>query len=110
DALDDLAGGPRGGIELDAGVAVAFDEALYRKKQVDPHGLRAGIAAPGAPDGRGDQKEPDARHHEQAGNVDEFLRPDLDEEEIKTPVGEVHQHGLVGRVGATIPANPRREI
>jgi hypothetical protein len=37
-------------IEADAGIAIALDGALDDEEEIDPHGLRAGIAAPRAPD------------------------------------------------------------
>ena len=57
-----------------------------------------------------DQKQAEARHDEQARDVIEFLRPDFDEEEIEAAIGEVDQHGLIGRIRPAIPAQPRREI
>ena len=91
-------------VELDAGVAVAFDGAFDDEKQVDPDGLRAGIAAPGPADRRGEQEQAEAGHHQQPGDEVELLRPDLDEEEVEAPVGQVDQDGLVGGVRARDPS------
>ncbi len=44
------------------------------------------------------------------GHEEEFLRPDLDEEEIEAAVGEIDQHRLVGRIGPAIPADPGRQV
>jgi hypothetical protein len=44
-------------VETDAGVAVALPKALDHDHEVGPHGLRAGVAAPGAASDRGDEKE-----------------------------------------------------
>ena len=101
---------PRRLVEPHARVAVALEEALDRDHQVGPHRLRAGIAAPHAPGDRGDEKERERGQHQQAGDVVEFLRPDLEEEEKEAPRGKVDQHRLVGQIGTAVPANPRHEI
>src|SRR5690606_13333176 len=110
DAPGDLASRPGGGVELDSRVAVAFDETFNGEEEIDPDRLRAGVAAPGAAHRRGDQEEPDAGHDKEAGNIDELLRPDLDEEEIEAAVRKVHQNGLIRRVGPAIPADPGCQI
>ncbi len=94
----------------DLRVAVAVDEPVDMLEQVGPHRLRTGIAAPGAPDRTGDEEQPDPRHDEQARDIIEFMRPDLDLEHVETPVREVDEHRLIGRVRTTIPADPRRSI
>ncbi len=108
--LGDFRTGPGFLVEPDAGVAVALEKALDDQKQVGPDGLRAGVAAPGAADHRGDQEQANARHHQKAGDVDELLRPDLDEEEVEAPVGHVDQDSLVGRMRSAIPAQPGRDV
>ena len=97
-------------VELHAGIAVALEEALDDKKQVCPYSLGAGIAAPGPADDRCDKEQTHACHDQQAGNIEEFLRPDLDEEEIETAVCHIDQHRLIGRKFAAIPANPGRDV
>ena len=105
-----FAGAPRRRVELHAGVAVALDQPLDPDEEVGPDRLRAGIAAPGAADGGGDEEQPEPGHDQQAGDVIEFLRPDLDEEEVEAAVGEVDQHRLVGRIGPAVPAQPGRDL
>ena len=109
-ALGNLRCAPRRGVELDTGVAVALDLALHPDVEVGPHRLRAGVAAPGAAEEGGDEEQPDAGHDEQARDVIEFLRPDLDEEEIEAAVGHVDEDGLVRRVARPRPAQPGRDI
>jgi hypothetical protein len=43
-------------------------------------------------------------------DVEEFLRPDLYEEEIEAAMRKVDQHRLIGRERTPIPAQPRRQI
>src|SRR5690606_33205333 len=85
-ALPDLVEAPWCLVELHAGIAVAFNGALDNQIKIDPDGLRAGIAAPGAPSRRCHQKQTKARHDEQTCNIIEFLRPDFDEEEIEAAI------------------------
>src|SRR5690606_36380965 len=87
-----------------------FDGALDNEIKINPDGLRAGIAAPGAARDGGYEKQAKARHDEQAGDVVEFLRPDFDEEEIEAAIGKIDQHRLIRRIGAAIPAQPWRQI
>ena len=101
---------PRRFVEPHARVAVALEKALYRNHQVGPHRLRAGVAAPHAPGDRGNEKERKPGQHEKAGDVVEFLRPDLQEEKEKAPRGKVDQNGLVGKIGTPIPTDPRHEV
>ena len=105
-----LAPGPRCRVEPDARIAIAVDEAVDVLKQVRPHRLRTSIAAPCAPHGAGHEKQADPRHDQQPGHEVEFVRPDLDAEHVEAAIGEIYQHGLVGRVGAAVPADPRRYI
>ena len=101
---------PRILIQSEPLVAVALKEALHRDHQIGPHRLRTGVPAPHAAGDRGDEEQRERCEHEQAGDVVEFLRPDLEEEEIKAPRRKIDQHGLVGKIGATVPANPRHEV
>ena len=109
-AAHDLAPRPRRRVEAHARIAVAVDEAVDVLEHVGPHGLGTGIAAPGAADRAGHEEEADARHDQQARDEVEFMRPDLDAEHVEAAVGEIDQHRLVGRVGATVPADPRRAV
>ena len=110
DALADLLEGPGPGIEFHAGIAVALYPALDDQKEINPHGLGAGIAAPRATDRGRDEKQTETGHNEEPGHEKELLRPDLDEEEIEAPVGEVHEHRLVRSIGTAIPADPWRQV
>ncbi len=101
---------PRRLVELKPLIAVSLKEALYRDHQIGPHCLRTGIAAPDAASNRGDEEQRQRCKHQQASDVVKLLRPDLDEEEIEAPRGKIDEHGLIGKIGATIPANPRDEI
>ena len=110
DLLGDFGAGGPALVELDARVAVALDPALDHHEEVGPHRLRAGIAAPDAPGQAGHEEQADGGQDEQAGQVVDLLRPDLDEEEIGAPVGQVDQHGLVGHARAPVPAHPGQDV
>ncbi len=105
-----LADRPRRVPQLHAGVPVAFDPAFHQDHQVGPDGLRAGVAAPDPAQRRGEQEQPQPRHDQKARDEVEFVRPDLDPEEVEAPVRQVDQHSLVGQVRATVPANPGRQV
>ncbi len=92
------------------GVAAAIDQPLDMHEHIGPHGLWAGIAAPGAPDRTGDQKQADRSHDQQACDIIKFVRPDLDVEDEETAIGDIDQHRLVRRVRPTIPADPGRDV
>ena len=89
---------------------VALGKALDRLEQVGPHRLRAQIAAPDAARERVHQKQRHRGDDQQAGEVVDLLRPDLDEEEVEARVRQVDQHRLARRVRPAIPAQERREI
>ena len=102
--------GPRLLVAQQMFAPVALNPALDRHEQIGPHRLRAEIAAPDPP---GDGVHQEQRHggdNQEAGQVIDFLRPDLDKEEIETPRREIDQHRLVGRIRAAIPAHERQEI
>jgi hypothetical protein len=109
-ALADLRPAPRRFMQLDLRVAVAIDPALHPHVEVGPHRLRAEIAAPDATGGRGDQEQADTGHDQQAGDVIEFLRPDLDPEKEEPPVRQIDQNRLVGRELAAVPAHPGQQV
>ena len=94
----------------DAGAAVALDPPFDPHEQVGPHGLRAGIAAPDATGQAGRKKQADRGEDQDAGQVVDFLGPDLDEEEIAALMVQIDQHGLVRRAGAAVPAHPGQDI
>jgi hypothetical protein len=68
-------------VQADAGIAVAFDPTFDQYEQVSPHRLRAGIAAPHTPCGRGEEKQAKPRHNQQASDEIKLVRPNLDHEE-----------------------------
>src|SRR3974390_3020568 len=89
---------------------VALNPAFDRDKKIGPHRLRTEVTAP-QPSGQGiHQEQCYGGDDKQAGQVINFLRPDLDEEEIKTPAGKIDQDGLVRCVRATIPTDERQKI
>lgn len=92
------------------GIAVAVDQAVDVLEEVGPDSLRAGIAAPSATDRAGNEEQPDPCHDEQARDIIEFMRPDLDLEHEETAMRQIDEHRLVGRVRPTVPANPRRTV
>ncbi len=101
---------PLAGVAQHVFAAVAFDEALDREEQIGPHRLRAEIAAPDAPGDGVHQEQADGGEDQQAGEVVDLLRPDLDGEEIEAPARQVDQHRLRRRVGAAVPAHERQQI
>ena len=95
---------------LHALAAIALDQALDGVEQIGPYGLRTEIAAPDAAADRIHQEQRDGGEDQQPGEVIDFLRPQLDEEEIEAAVGEIDQHRLVGRAEAAIPAHERQQV
>ena len=89
---------------------VALDPALDGIEQIGPHRLRTEIAAPDPSGDRVHQEQRHRRDDQQAGQVVDLLRPDLDEEEIEAPVGKIDQHRLARRVRAAIPAHERQQV
>ena len=77
----------RRGVEPHAGVAVALEQALDDDVEVGPDRLRAGVAAPEPAEQGGGQEQGQGRHHQQAGDEIDLLRPQLDEEEVEPPAG-----------------------
>ena len=101
---------PGTGIALEMLAPVALDPALDGLEQVGPYRLRAEITAPDAARDRVHQKQRHRGEDQQAGEVIDLLRPDLDEEEIEAPVGQVDQHRLVRRIRAAVPAHERQAV
>src|SRR5262245_23483182 len=83
---------------------VTFGPALDGLEQIGPHRLWTEIAAPDPPGDRVHQEQRHRRQDQQPGEVVDLLRPDLDEEEVESPIGKIDQHGLVGRVETAVPA------
>src|SRR6185369_135081 len=80
------AGRPFADVALHMLAPVTLDESFDGKEEIGPHRLRAEIAAPDATGDRVHQEQQDRGENEQAGQIVDFLRPDLDEEEIKPSV------------------------
>ena len=108
--LEDLGPTPRLLIEPDARVAVALPEALNGHHQVRPDGLPAQIPAPHATGDGGEQEERQRRHHQEAGDEVELLRPKLEPEEVEALVRHIDQECLVGDAWTAIPADPWQQI
>ena len=99
-----------GGVFPHALAAVAFDHALDGVEQIGPDRLRAEIAAPDAAADRVHQEQRQGSYDQQAGEVIDFLRPQLDEEEIEAAVRQIDQHRLVRRTQAAIPSHERQQV
>ncbi len=110
DLLADFLEGPGTIVEPDAVAGVALDPALRRHEEIGPNRLRTHIAAPDAARERVHQKQRERGEDQQAGEVIDFLRPDLDEEEVEAAVREIHEHRLTRRVRSAMPAHERQEI
>ena len=89
---------------------VAFEQAFDSKEQIGPDRLRAEIAAPYAAGDGVHQEQADRGEDQQAGEVIDFLRPQLDEEEIEPAVAEIDQHCLRRRVRSAIPPHEGQQI
>ena len=79
---------------------VALDQPLDGIEQIGPDRLRAEIAAPDAAAHGVHQEQRQRSDDQQAGEVIDFLRPQLDEEEIEAAVRQIDQHRLVRRAQA----------
>ena len=101
---------PGGSVERDAVTRIAFNPALRRHEKICPHCLWTHIAAPNSTCDSIHEEKHQCGKDQQAGGVIEFLRPDLDEEKIKTPMREINEHGLRWRVWSTIPAHEGEKI
>ena len=110
DPLADLGRIPRRRVELDAVATVALDQPLDPHEQVGPHRLEAEVAAPDAAEQRVRQEQRQRGEDEQAGEVVDFLRPDLDEEPIEPRVGKIDQHRLVRLVRPAVPSHKRENV
>ena len=97
-------------VQAQLGVSVALDPTFDQHEKIGPDGLRAGIAAPDPAQRRGKEEEAETGHDQQPGDEIEFMRPDLDPEEIEPPAGQVDQHRLIGQAWAPVPANPGHQI
>ena len=106
----DLVEGPGTPIALHLLAAFALEDALDREVEVGPHRLRAEVAAPNAAGQRVHQEQHEGGDDHQAGDVIDFLRPDLDEEEVEATAGKVEQDRLVRLAGRTRPAQERQQI
>ena len=108
--FQDLGRAPRRLLQSDALVAVTLDQALDHDEKVCPYGLRAGIAAPHPAKQRGHKKQEKRGQDQESRYVIDFLRPDLDPEEIEALAGQVDQHSLVGNVRSPVPPHPGQQV
>ncbi len=56
------------------------------------------------------RNRPKAPRIRSAGEVIDFLRPDLDPEEVSASARHVDQHRLIRRARAAVPAQPRHDV
>ena len=110
DALDDLVGSQGRRIELDPVAPVALDRPLHPEEQVGPYRLWAGVAAPRAADQRIGQEQGQRRKDQEAGEVIDLLRPQLDEERVEAGMRNIDEHRLARRIRSTIPAYEREQV
>jgi len=105
-ALDaQLAGIERCLIELDAGIAVAFDPVFDPHEQLGIDRLRAGVTAEQAAGNRRYQEQRIGGNNEQGGQVNDILWPEDGTENVELAFDEVEQDGL-----ATVPFQPQAAV
>ncbi len=102
--------GPWAAVAQEVLATIALGPTFDRLEQVGPDGLRTEIAAPDPPGDCVHQEQRHRRQDEQSGKVIDLLRPDLDEEEIEAPVGEIDEYRLVGGARAAIPTDEREPV
>src|SRR5439155_14373955 len=90
--------------------AVALDHALDGIEQIGPDRLRAEITAPDATADSVHQEQRQGSYDQQPSEVIDFLRPQLDEEEIEAAVRQVDQHRLVWRTQTAIPSHEWQQV
>jgi hypothetical protein len=89
---------------------IALDPALDGQEEIGPHRLRAEIAAPDPAGDRVHQEQGHGGHDQQAGEVVDLLRPELDEEEVESALRQVHQHRLVGGGEPAVPPHEWQRV
>ena len=89
---------------------IAFDQPLDGIEQIGPYGLRAEIAAPDSAADRIHQEERNGGNDQEAGEVVDLLRPQLDEEEIESAIGQIDEDGLARRTQTTVPSHERQQV
>jgi hypothetical protein len=92
-------------VELDPGVALAFDLLLDPREDFRINGLRAGIAAEQAAADRCEQEQRIGGNDQQDGQVEHILRPEHQAEDVELALDEIEQHGL-----AVIPGQPAEAV
>ena len=110
DPLDDLVGGPRLAVELHPLAPVALDLALDPEEEIGPDRLRAGVAAPHPAEQRVRQEQGQRREDQEAGEIVDFLRPDLDEEEVEARMRDVGEDRLIRQVRPPVPADEGQDV
>ena len=109
--LEDLLARDSGAlVQTDPRAAVALDPALDPHEQIGPHGLRAGEAAPHAARDAGREEQTERAEQQQSGQVVDFLRPDLDPQEVRAAGRHVDQERLIRHARAAVPADPGAEV
>ena len=104
-ALFQFVGVPGRLVELPARDMVAFQPVFHPHEDFGVHGLRAGVAAPQAAGHRGEQEQRQRGKNQQAGQVDEILRPEHQAENIEFACGQIEQHRL-----AVVPMQPGHTV
>jgi len=110
DAFADLRGAPRRGVELDAIAPVSLDQPLDPQEEIGPHRLDAEVAAPDATEQRVGEEQRERGEDQDAGEIVDFLRPDLDEEPIEARMRQVDQDRLARLVRTAVPTHERKDI
>ena len=110
DPLRDLLRGPGLSVELYPIAPVALDPALDPEVEIGPDRLRTSVAAPHPAEERVRQEQDQRRQDQQACEIIDFLRPDLDEEEVEAGMRDVGKNRLVRQVRSPIPADERQHV
>ena len=90
-------------------IAIALKQALNDDIEIGPDRLGAGIAAPEpAKQGR-HQEQGQGCGDEQAGEIINLLRPQLDKEKEKPGLSKINQNRLIGHARPPVPAQPGQD-
>jgi hypothetical protein len=88
-------------IQLDSGVALAFDLLLDPGKDFGVHRLRTGVSAPQSSAHGGEQEQRVRGNDQQNGKEKHILRPEDQAEYVELAFDQIEQHGL-----APVPGQP----
>ena len=92
-------------VEFHSSMSVTFETTLDPEKNFGVHGLWAGVSTPEATSDCCEQKEGERTHDQQAGQIDEILRPQHHAKEIKLSGAQIEKDCL-----AAIPGDPGQAI